>query len=265
MIVTAAYPKSGSTWIQSLIHYCTIGEMYYSSREEGLFYYNVKTKRSLLLKKISLGELFYMKIHYAYVPKHLPHHESIRACIYILRHPLDILSSKVNHIDLINGEQVLSPQERSQIVMNELDKANDLPSSTNNFSGGWNRHVQSWMEQKEIPVYMIRYEDLLDNTFAIMMKLNNDLQLGMREQNIVKGCELASFSVMKERESYEITQNLLGNFSLPKRRKAFFNKGISFINKGIVGNYKNVLNQSEIEMAQEVFRPMLDKYYSDYT
>ena len=265
MIVTAAYPKSGSTWIQSLIHYCTIGEMYYSSKEENLLYYKVKTERSLILKKISFGDLFYMKIHFAYEPKQLPHYNSIRACIYILRHPLDILSSKVNHIDLTNGAQELSASERSQIVMNELEKANDLPSSENNFAGGWNRHVESWMRQKEIPVYMIRYEDLLDNTFAIMTKLNNELQLGMTEQRIIKGCELASFSRMKERESYEISQDILGIFSQPIRRKAFMKKGISFINKGVVGNYKNVLNQSEIEVAQEVFRPMLDKYYSDYT
>ena len=265
MIVTAAYPKSGSTWFKSLVHYCTIGEMFTSSKEESLLYYTVRTKRSLILKKISLGDLFYMKIHYAYDPKHLPYYDAIRVCIYIIRNPLDILASKINHYDLSLGERELSSSEREQIVMQELEKANDLPSIENNFAGGWNTNVQSWMDQKEIPVYMIKYEDLLESSYAVMTKLNIALRLGMTDKRIIRGCELASFSAMKERENHEITEEVAGHYFIPKRRKAFFTKGISFINKGVVGNYKKVLNQSEIEMAQEVFKPVLDKYYSDYT
>jgi len=263
MIVTAAYPKSGSTWFNSLLHYCTIGEMFSSSKEESLLYYTAKTKRSLILKKISLGDLFYMKVHYAYEPKHLPYYDAIRVCIYILRNPLDILASKINHCDLTSGERELSPSEREQIVMQELEIANDLPSIENNFAGGWNTNVLSWMDQKEIPVYVIKYEDLLESSYTVMTKLNITLRLGMTDERIIRGCELASFSAMKERENYEITEEIAGQYFIPKRRKAFFSKGVSFVNKGIKDNYKNILKQTEIKKAQEVFNPLLKRYYVD--
>ncbi len=254
MIIVASYPKSGATWFQFLMHGCRFGQIYYSSVEVGEYYYTAKSPKTAYLNRLKRGDLFFQKTHFAYCTK-VPFLESAKYYIYLARNPLDVLASKANHFELTAGKRELSKEDYHQLFKKEIDKANDPPSDQNNFAGGWNFHVTSWIKNpKKVPVYTIKYEDLLEDSLGTMIRLNKDLRLGFTEANITKGCALASFENMSKIEKREMTGEIAGKFFVPKRKQAYVKKGVRFVNKGASNYYSEVLDDNIIQEAKLAFQ-----------
>jgi hypothetical protein len=201
-------------------------------------------------EKLKTGANFFAKSHFPY-HEGLPFRDYIRVCIYIVRNPLNTLMSRIDHYILEGLESIATPEGKDQIIQNFINYADDKgmdPNGPNKYAGGWNHNVVSWLDiNKDIPVYLIRYEDLVDDTIGVITELNEKLELGFTPENIEKGCMLSSFENMKKLEQYEMENEIRGAFYSPVRKKMFQEKNIQFINKGSQRNYQDELSPELIE------------------
>lgn len=247
--LVASYPKSGATWFKFLIYVCVHGKLD-KSLAVGK-YYPEWFEEKLLRFRSSEPDRLFVKSHLPYSAE-LPLKKRVAQCIYLSRNPLDVLASKLNHYVLQGNAQVQTERGRNKFFDKIIGHADAKPHEmeANDAVGGWNHHVLSWLKHNtDIPTYIIRYEDLRENTCDVMRKLNRDLNLGFTDENIVLAVELASFERLRALEKYELDNEIRGMFFIKKRIAAYREKEVQFVNKGKVGNYKSILDVSQMDAA----------------
>eukprot|EP01013_Petalomonas_cantuscygni_P017623 TRINITY_DN3481_c0_g1_i1.p1 TRINITY_DN3481_c0_g1~~TRINITY_DN3481_c0_g1_i1.p1 ORF type:complete len:196 (-),score=0.90 TRINITY_DN3481_c0_g1_i1:54-641(-) len=84
--------------------------------------------------------------------------DASKAVIYLVRNPFDIAISYSFH----SGHQDYAETIRK---MNDPTTwvAGDQNSQMRQIMGSWSNHVRSWTEQTDIPVLVVKYEDMLEN------------------------------------------------------------------------------------------------------
>ncbi len=83
--------------------------------------------------------------------------ETTAATVYIVRDPRGVAPSYANHYNLSIDAAI----EQMATVDNAIAvPANRLRSQLHQPMGSWSQHVTSWLDQTELPVHLVRYEDL---------------------------------------------------------------------------------------------------------
>lgn len=252
----ASYPKSGNTWVRAFITaLLNNGEVdindlktdgIYSSRS--IFdYYTDLDSRVLTDSEVKLlqptvfnclardnknKEHLFIKIHDAYIYNQMGRPiipaESSLCAIYIIRNPIDIIPSLANHLGFSiekaihffnNCKSSLAP-EKSNFVFNQNQQ----------LLLNWSQHVKSWINQKDIPVFIMRYEDLLVNTFETFKLACSFIKLKNTDQQIFNAIEASSFNNLKEQE----------------KLKKFRESSSEFFREGKSNQAKKQLNESQL-------------------
>ena len=87
------------------------------------------------------------------------------------------------------------------------------------FLGSWDYHVKSWLNQNKIPLYLIKYEDLLDNPEYFFLNLASFLDLTSDKELVNKAISKSEFKVIQDAEMQ------LNNFEeKPKQCKQFLDQ-----------------------------------------
>ena len=83
--------------------------------------------------------------------------ETTTAAVYIVRDPRGVAPSYANHYNLSIDAAIaqMATADNSIAV-----PANRLRSQLHQPLGSWSQHVASWLDQPELPVLLVRYEDL---------------------------------------------------------------------------------------------------------
>ena len=102
--------------------------------------------------------------------------------------------------------------------------------------GTWSYHVNSWINQQEIPILTIKYEDLINEGEIYFKQIASFLKLSDNNEAINLAIKNSSFSVVKKKERlYGFKENL-------NRDKYFFRKGqIGEGKKLIKPNYQSII------------------------
>lgn len=83
--------------------------------------------------------------------------EITAATIYIVRDPRAVAPSYANHYSVSVDEAIAQMATSDSTSAKPLDRlASQLPQP----KGSWSEHVSSWLDQTELPVHLVRYEDL---------------------------------------------------------------------------------------------------------
>lgn len=83
--------------------------------------------------------------------------ETTAAAIYIVRDPRGVAPSYANHYNLSLDAAIDRMADPHFGIAARLDRlASQLPQPM----GSWSQHVVSWLDQPELPVLLVRYEDL---------------------------------------------------------------------------------------------------------
>ena len=64
----------------------------------------------------------------------------------------------------------------------------------------WSEHAASWIDQNEVPVKIIRYEDLISNTFKIFKEIVTFSGLNHTDLEIEQAIEKSEFKKLQEQE-----------------------------------------------------------------
>ena len=183
----ASYPKSGNTWFRILLSNLAAGESGPSdinnlderggiagSRHEfeattmldsGLLSHDdIDRLRPRVYEAIAAetSKLRWIKVHDAYTST--PDGEPVlgrnvaRAAVYLVRDPRDVaVSSAYHNAATIDDTIKFLNATDSTIAGSREGLAPQLRQTLTNWSG----HVTSWLDQTDVPVHIVRYEDLL--------------------------------------------------------------------------------------------------------
>ncbi len=277
IIWIASYPKSGNTWVRSLI------SNYYFSKD-GAFDFNLlkqidsfpsskhfrdyddkfekpeDTSKYWIKEQEKINKenkVFFLKTHNALCKineNKFTNQKNTLAAIYIVRDPRNIITSISNHyqISIDDALQFMKDKRRGII---EKEK--------NRFVGfqplfSWDLHLKSWVENTLYPTTIIKYEDLILNTnlafrkiIEFINKVTQSNQM-INEKKILQCVENCKFSNLKKIENENgfdeaMTQKQTG-------------KKITFFNLGKDNDYRKILNKNILSEINKHFKKELIKY-----
>ncbi len=225
IIWIASYPKSGNTWVRSIISS-------YFFTDNGDFDFN-------LLKNISLypgpkyfknkinkpGEvsLFwessqknivtkekqtFLKTHNALIALNnrlFTSEKTSLGAIYIVRDPRNILSSLKNHYDFKDYNEAFEFMKNKKKYIWDIRKNNDY--SGFQFLGSWKEHYKSWIKNKKFKTLLVKYEDLERDCYSTSLKLIQYILLlkgkesKVDEKKLFRSIESTKFDVLKKKEN----------------------------------------------------------------
>jgi Sulfotransferase domain len=254
IIWLASFPKSGNTWFRSfltaLLHE---KEVDINDLEEGKIFSRRSTFEEILdidSNMFSDGEIKnlqpkvyqylahseakkqFFKIHDAFVKNTLGEYivpENVTfAAIYFVRNPLDVAISFANHNGKGITETIENMADTALQLGYEASRQLEQPLLT------WSQHYQSWTERPSFPVHVVRYEDMLDDTFNVFKTILQNIGLNYTDDAIKTAIDATSFEKLKKQEE----------------EKGFREKNPNsprFFNNGKSGTWQGKLTDEQIE------------------
>ncbi|MFH0757926.1 MAG: sulfotransferase domain-containing protein [Bacteroidota bacterium] len=272
IIWIASYPKSGNTWFRVFLSNVLsqntepisindiINTPIASSRE--LFdYYSGVSSSDLTLDEInrlrprvyqqlsdSSTKSIFIKVHDAWgfnkdeLPIFPP--EITKGVIYIVRNPFDICISASYH-NSISIEQSVKNINNSNYKLghNEFKLNKQITHVIQN----WSEHIVSWLDTSNLPVHVLKYEDLLDDPLKHFSQSLEFLQIDCEKNKIEIAIKNSSFKILQDME-YEN-----GFKERPIYAKMFFRAGKTNIGR-------DMLEQRQITQLTDNHKKMMQRF-----
>jgi len=270
----ASYPKSGNTWLRSLL------SAYYSS-ENGVFNqailknigqfpekrhftsfdYNSKdvtdTTRFWIKAQEKINEdkkLRFFKTHniFGAVNNHkFTNKKNSAGCIYIVRDPRNVITSLKNHYEM-SYEESLKWMTNSKKFIYDVENVKKDGYSDFQFISSWSTNYKSWKIQKEIPVKIIRYEDLLKETYVVFKEIieftNKILNIKKKiDRNKIKNSVRSTFFDKLKNE--EKLNGFIEAVSSKKNKKK-----IPFFYLGPDNDWRKILDRDQQSEFTDIFK-----------
>ncbi len=184
MFWLASYPKSGNTWVKLFTEAYALGNTNINSAratagdQSRIFYRNaaccelseISHLEMLAIREASLHYImrlmrpYVIKTHNANVLFHeralIPKWCTLRA-IYVMRDPRDVAISMLHYMNGLDKlDDAIDKLFEPHWVINFTDEPNIY-----HYVGDWKAHVESWVNQTEFPVLVMRYEDMVANPY----------------------------------------------------------------------------------------------------
>lgn len=259
IIWLVSYPKSGNTWIRIFLQHILEPPR---EENEGIPLLNdipIASNRSLIDKYLGISSSdltdseisdyrpeVYIKLSQIITdPMVLKVHDSFgktsagkpifppeitKGVIYVVRNPLDVVVSYAYHtgwpietvIEHLNDPGFTISQNR-----------NELKPQVQQHLGSWSDHYTSWNKQQQLPIILVKYEDLLGDCRKIFKLILERLELAHTHSNFENALKKSEFNHLKTlEETYGFREK-------PLQAKSFFREGRH-------GNYKNILSREQI-------------------
>jgi len=267
----ASYPKSGNTWTRAVIsNYqhdgdapININALQTDSIASNRQYFDdllclpssdMTEEQIRFFQPLVYQELMrnakrdhYIKIHDAYTfnseNKPLFPPSVSKGALYLVRNPLDVAVSYAHHSAGKVEEFVkIISNEKHYLSLNNTKLTSQLPQRLLS----WSAHVQSWLDS-DLNLHVVRYEDMLDDTYKTFYGMLSFLGFEMDEQRLKKALRHSSFKELQRQEEEE-------GF----KEKA--PKALSFFRQGKREGYKGVLTTTQIDMIIKHHGTMMEKF-----
>jgi aryl sulfotransferase len=267
----ASYPKSGNTWMRTLlgnvlaqdgeptgIEAIVCGQAsdrtsfdFVTLLDSGLLthdevdYLRPRTYRAIasgdyddcFTKTEAARSVRFIKAHEAYMKtpsgeKLLGGSQGARGAIVLVRDPRDVVASWAYH-------QAVSTDDAIATINND-DSGSILGAKTTGQEMqfrqrllSWSSHAASWLDQTDFPVCLIRYEDLLKDTVGTLSSVLDFAGVVASADKINRAAQSCAFVLLRDEE----------------RRNGFAEAprpGIKFFRRGEAGGWRDELNPEQI-------------------
>ena len=283
IIWIASYPKSGNTWLRTLI-----STYYYS--EDGVFtdsllkkinqfptkeYFNDfkydkkkigDTCKLWLLaqeKVNAKNKLKFFKTHNVFGKLNnfdFTNSQNSIGCLYVVRDPRNVITSIKNHYQL-NDQQAIKWIINEKNFIYDVHKFEENGYSDFQYISSWSTNYKSWKVQKKIPIKLIKYEDLLNKTYVIFLEIikfinkitNNSEKID--KFKLKKVLSSTTFEKLKKNE----TEKGFSESVISRKNK---NKKIPFFFLGTKNDWKNILNKNlKVEIENKFEKELKELSY----
>lgn len=276
IIWIASYPKSGNTWIRSLL------ASYLFSKDGKFSFKLLKNIERFSVKNhlVNLSSDFnyqnrisenwirsqeiinkdkkirFFKTHNAMCTingNKFTDKLNTMATIYIVRDPRNLISSLAHHYEfgleeafnfITNKRKIIYP-----INFNSNEKNVDEPNDFN-FLGDWSSHYQSWKNINFCPIKIIKYEDFLADpkkAFVLILNfLSKFFKFKFDKKKIDNALDSTSFNSLSQMEKSEGFEESVISSKTKKK--------IKFFNLGKRNNWNILLDKKFIGKIETHFR-----------
>ena len=277
IIWIASYPKSGNTWLRALLasyYFTNEGSFSLSlldkidafpsdkffkeyndqfSKVEDTSKYWLKEQEKINKK----NKITFLKTHSAICKingNSFTNKENSIGAIYIVRDPRNVITSISNHyqISIEDAFQFMKDEKRG--IINKKD---------GRYLGfqavwSWSINQKTWVENNLFPVLVIKYEDLLNETYNTFRKV---IEFINKISNSSKTFDKSKGKNSIKNTSFEKLQRMENDHGFAEAmNKKGTNKKIKFFNLGQKNNYKNLLSQDLIIKMNEFYKEELIKF-----
>ena len=276
IIWIASYPKSGNTWIRSLL-------ASYLFSEDGQFSFELlKNIEQFSSKNFSSDKLmssnYQARISKNWIPSQkrinndkkihlLKTHNALcsingnnftdkfntSAVIYVVRDPRNLITSLVHHYELSLDEAFSFLTNKKKIIfpINAEKREKDIKDHEDfNFLSDWSTHYQSWKNINFCPIKIIRYEDCLTDIQKVFVStisfLSKFLKFKFNKKKINNALNSTNFKNLNKMEKNEGFQESVISSKTMKR--------IKFFNLGKKNNWKTLLDKKLIRKIESHFK-----------
>ena len=271
----ASYPKSGNTWLRTLIssYYYSkdgvfnesliknIGQFPEKKHFKGFDYIPklvIDTTRFWIKAQEIINKdkkLKFFKTHNVFGSinnRPFTNKANTIGCIYIVRDPRNVITSLRNHYEL-DATKAIEWMLNSKKYIYDYDKVEEY--SDFQFISSWENNYKSWKSQKEFPLLIVKYEDLLIRTYEVFTEViefinhttNNSQKIN--KSKIKNAVNSTSFQKLKANEvKYGFSE------SIKSRNK---NKQIPFFFLGPENDWKKILDDEIKEKLNKIFEKNL--------
>tara|TARA_Y100001935_G_scaffold65556_1_gene55082 strand:+ start:224 stop:1072 length:849 start_codon:yes stop_codon:yes gene_type:complete len=271
----ASYPKSGNTWLRTLLsaYYFSkngiyeenliknIGQFPEKKHFQGFDYLPqvvIDTTRFWIKAQERINQdkkLKFFKTHnvfgsineYKFTNK-----ENSLGCIYIVRDPRNVITSLKNHYEL-NYSEALEWMLNPKKYIYDYEKSEEY--SDFQFISSWENNYKAWKSQRDMPIKIVKYEDLMDKTYTVfteIVEFINNVTKNNKKINKLKiknSVNSTSFYKLKENEKkFGFSESI-------KSKKE--NKQIPFFFLGPDNNWKKILDEDLKQKLNKVFEKNL--------
>lgn len=201
--------------------------------------------RPRMLEAMAKGDadVIFVKTHNAHTKAHgvpLIPTRLTRGAVYIMRHPLDVACSYARHYDT-------SPDDACEGLSRDDHIIVGGPGAVPQYLGDWSAHARSWTRQKDFPVLVLRYEDLLEDPEKGFATLLSHIGVGIDQGKLARAVRFSSFDEVKAQETRE------GFIEKSPTAERFFHSGGS-------GKWRDILSSETAERFIERHRQMMTRF-----
>ena len=265
----ASYPKSGNTWLRSLL-----SSYYYS--QDGFFDQELLIQIGQFPEKkyftgfdydssiitdtskfwISAQDRINQDKKFRFFKTHnvlgsingnkFTDLNNTVGCVYIIRDPRNVVTSLKNHYE-IKDEEALKFMINEKKFIYDYQSKNDYGDFQ--FISSWEKNYQSWNNQSMFPVKFIKYENLYNNTFNVFRDLIEFIEKitngknnfdKKKAQNAVQSCSFEKLKSIEKKDGF--SESILSKNE---------SKKIPFFHLGPENNWRKIFNkefQNELNM-----------------
>ena len=260
----ASYPKSGNTWLRALIssYYYTENGIYTESviKKIGQFpekrhFTAYKYDKNILTdttrywikaqEKINLDkQLKFFKTHNAFGAlnnNQFTNEKNSIAAIYVVRDPRNVITSLKNHYELDIDQAFKWMKNENNYIYDVQNFKNDGYSDFQ-FISSWRTNYKSWKVQKKFPIKIIKYENLLNETFVTfkeVVKFINSIVFQDKKIDTQKLKNSVSSTFFDKLKNNEVKDGFSEAVTSKKT-----NKKIPFFYLGPKNDWKKILDKS---------------------
>jgi hypothetical protein len=258
IVYSAAFPKSGVTYLDFMLFYALFDPPYELDRVESDYVIDVHAFPENVPAP-GVGRC-YVKTHSPFGPS-LPLRSRADRAICLVRDPIDVMMSLWDYMHLTGSEALLNaPETLKQKMFRDfvghwvVSGGDPLPFAQIDISGSWIHNVSSWLDQRAIPTLFVRYEDLKAEPVAQLSRVFGFLEKPIARERLEAAASKGSVSQMRQQEQHEIDSKPArpGAFYRPELAKAY-DKGFRFVGKLHSGARDTVLSELQRRNAERVF------------
>ena len=276
IIWIASYPKSGNTWIRSLLSA-------YLFSQDGKFNFDLLEKiQQFSSKDLSTDsndnnsnqkrifenwipaqkiinkdkKIHFLKTHNALCTingNKFTDEFNTMAAIYIVRDPRNLITSLAHHysLNLEEAFQFLTNKRKTIFPINfsEEDKIKNTKRDVHVLTD-WSGHYKSWKDIGFCPIKIVKYEDILYDTRSVFISilefLSKLMKLKIDEKKIHQSLNSTTFKMLSEMEKNQGFNESIISHKTKKKVKFFY--------LGKKNNWKKLLNHEIVKKINNVFK-----------
>ncbi|MDO9414097.1 MAG: sulfotransferase domain-containing protein [Pseudolabrys sp.] len=164
--------------------------------------------------------------------------------ILIVRDPRDVASSWANHqscslddaITFMNSNNAEMSGGRRDRIFNQFRQI--LP--------GWSGYIESWLEQRDIPIHLVRYEDMKADTAMSLARALAFARYDVSLDAIKRAVRLADFTELQRQERAK------GFREAPRAQRDG-----NFFRRGEAGAWREELTPEQVARIENEHAPMM--------